>query len=631
MDKPNNNICRAGGISSAVEGDSGRTFTVDWLVNPSVRRVDFWTDQEFIETLDTSDGAIDMSRLNSGNSPFLLDHYNTIGRVIGVVEKAWIDRSGDSPVGKAEIRLSNRPEVDGIWRDIKDGILNQVSLGATKDKVELDKKQNPWVQHVRRWTPMEISLVAIGADADATINRAQQRAEFEPRGDKMEEEQKEVEAEVTRSAPQVDAQALVARAMQEANELAQFTLQQCVRHGCVDLAPTLVGRSREQVQGAILEHIASRQAPPVTPSRVESGGHDEQTVQRAAMIDGLAARLSHRTLGTDASEEARAWSHRSLMDLARECAGGRATRYMSDDEVLQRAMSGGDFPNIIGTNIEREVLRQFNEAPTTWREFTRDTQVADFRDYQFMRLGLTSMPEEIGSNGELKYQGFDDASTQNGRLKTWGRGVRVGRRLLINDDIGAIETMIGDAMGAMNARQAYEAWNAVLSNPTMDDGTAFFHANRKNLAASGAALSQTTLSTAREAFRSRKDKNNQRYVGIMPNRLVIPYQLEATANKILTLPFMPTTGTDAVERVWGTMLTPVIEPLVSDVSATGWYLVATAAQGTTPIRRLVLRGQSTPVIRREIEFDTLDMKHAIVFDFAFAPGDPEAWYKNAGA
>jgi len=88
------------------------TIEVVWSTGAEVRRYDWWEEREVLEELDLS-GA-DLSRLNSG-APVLDSHNaHALSNVIGVVERAWV-KKGE---GRAEIRLSDRPEVAGIRADV---------------------------------------------------------------------------------------------------------------------------------------------------------------------------------------------------------------------------------------------------------------------------------------------------------------------------------------------------------------------------------------------------------------------------------------------------------------------------------------------------------------------------------
>ena len=148
-----------------------QTLELTWSTGAQVRRYDWSRDEIVMEELDLA-GA-DLSRLNAG-APVLNSHsaYD-LSSVIGVVDRAWID--GD--VGKAEIRLSERPEVAGIRADIASGILRNISIGyavRAAERIRATTPGTPDTLRVTQFEPMEISIVAVPADAGAQLQRANQ-------------------------------------------------------------------------------------------------------------------------------------------------------------------------------------------------------------------------------------------------------------------------------------------------------------------------------------------------------------------------------------------------------------------------------------------------------------------------
>lgn len=143
-----------------------RTIDVVWSAGAQVRRYDFWEDRMYIEELDMSSEAVDLSRLNAG-APVLNTHRRfDLTDQIGVVDRAWLDGGQ----GLAKLRFSNREEVQPILRDVQDKIIRNVSVGYDRLKVEevgRDAETGYPIMRVTRWQPFEVSLVPVGADAEA--------------------------------------------------------------------------------------------------------------------------------------------------------------------------------------------------------------------------------------------------------------------------------------------------------------------------------------------------------------------------------------------------------------------------------------------------------------------------------
>jgi len=108
------------------------------------------------------DAAV-LDRLNDG-APLLFNH--DPDRVLGVVERAWID--GAKKRGYAKVRFSRNKAAQEVLDDVRDGILRGVSFGYSID--EMQEREGSMV--ATRWQPYEISVVAIAADPSIGVGRS---------------------------------------------------------------------------------------------------------------------------------------------------------------------------------------------------------------------------------------------------------------------------------------------------------------------------------------------------------------------------------------------------------------------------------------------------------------------------
>jgi len=146
--------------------EEARTFEVLWTAGAEVPRMDWWTGQRYIEVLEVSERAIRMDRLQSGRAPVLNAHSRwSLDDVIGVVEKGSVRIEGGKSYAK--VRLSARDEVAGIVRDIRDGIIANVSNGYVTHAYREEMKGDKLYRIATDWEPNEISFVPVGADPDA--------------------------------------------------------------------------------------------------------------------------------------------------------------------------------------------------------------------------------------------------------------------------------------------------------------------------------------------------------------------------------------------------------------------------------------------------------------------------------
>jgi len=157
---------REAAIVAGSLNEENRTFEVLWTAGAEVQRIDWWTGQRYIEVLEVSDKAIRLDRLQSGRAPVLNAHSRwSLEDIIGVVEKDSV-RIEDGK-SYARVRLSARDEVAGIVRDIRDGIIANVSNGYITHAYREEMKDDKLYRIATDWEPNEISFVPVGADPEA--------------------------------------------------------------------------------------------------------------------------------------------------------------------------------------------------------------------------------------------------------------------------------------------------------------------------------------------------------------------------------------------------------------------------------------------------------------------------------
>ena len=123
------------------------------------------------------------------------DRYGGLSSQIGVVERAWVEDGK----GGATIRLSRRPDVQGIVQDVRDGIVKNVSIGYEVRRVRREEQEDDKrpIYRAVDWEPFEISLVPVPADPTAQI-RTQKDAVQEIEIEEQEQE-RELENDTTDS------------------------------------------------------------------------------------------------------------------------------------------------------------------------------------------------------------------------------------------------------------------------------------------------------------------------------------------------------------------------------------------------------------------------------------------------
>lgn len=132
-----------------------------------VERYDWWEGETYMEILDHTKGAIDLSYAGDG-MPFLLNHDTR--EQIGLIEDIHVDEDRKL---RGMVRFSKAARAQEIKQDIVDGIRKKISAGY-RQSGEYDQTEVNGVieRRYRGWMPMEASSVPIPADYSVGVGRS---------------------------------------------------------------------------------------------------------------------------------------------------------------------------------------------------------------------------------------------------------------------------------------------------------------------------------------------------------------------------------------------------------------------------------------------------------------------------
>ena len=127
-----------------------------------------------IEILDHTEGAMDLTRLNEVGV-LLFNHDTDV--VVGKVLRAW----AEDQRGMAEVEFDTDEEAEKIFGKVKSGTLKATSVRYAVDiwedvaagKTSEDGRFTGPCSIARKWTPLEISVVSVPADATVGVGRAE--------------------------------------------------------------------------------------------------------------------------------------------------------------------------------------------------------------------------------------------------------------------------------------------------------------------------------------------------------------------------------------------------------------------------------------------------------------------------
>ena len=244
-----------------------------------VKRYDWWEGEEYMEILDHSKGAVDLSYAGDG-MPFLLNHDTR--EQIGLIEDIHVDEDRKL---RGMVRFSKSARAQEIRQDIVDGIRKKISVGYRQSSDYEQKEVDGQIERrYRGWMPMEGSSVPIPADytvgvgrsAPGAANRGSERAPTNTAA-------KAKELQVPENNTAADNEAVNARVrVVEKNERtrAEAIISIATEHGFAARAAEWVAseKSVEQVSREILTGVKERMAKP-TPQQVPVELNDKERKQ----------------------------------------------------------------------------------------------------------------------------------------------------------------------------------------------------------------------------------------------------------------------------------------------------------------------------------------------------------------
>jgi HK97 family phage major capsid protein len=216
------------------------------------------------EILDMSPGSVDLTRLN-GAHPLLLNH--DPDQQIGVIERAWLDADRKA---RAVVRFSRSALGQEVFQDVQDGIRELVSVGYSIDDMVLESRNGDDATYrVTRWTPYEVSIVSVPADASVGVGRslaAEALATAQPL-------EKPTMSDTTTAAPaatqQPDIRVIANEAINTERQRTAAIRAMGQAHGLADAANAAIeaGQTVDQFRATVLEKLeaAGKITPAVSP------------------------------------------------------------------------------------------------------------------------------------------------------------------------------------------------------------------------------------------------------------------------------------------------------------------------------------------------------------------------------
>lgn len=640
------------------------------------------------EVLSHAAGAVDMSRINDGSLPMLINH--NADRLAGRLEGFRVD-GGKT---RATPRFDTEDPDALRWKSKLDQrIATDFSMRYRILDYEIrTSEEGREFLFATRWQPVEGSIVSIGADPNVGAGRSLTTEEEhkmpretttgndtgKPTGEiNVLEFKREVEA-ATAAGQAAGVQLENARqtAINEAFEALQpryrTDLMRSLQKKCIGNPLT----SADQARTAILELINGEAAggeagdpgaaalPPQGDTRARPAtapGLDDMEKFRDGVTQALEIKWG---IEKDPQKRSLIWQNPygglSLLELSRTYleklgipAGGmhppmvvkrmmRATGKLPQDPMMRSAIianSTSDFVGILSNIAFKQLGTGYNQAPETWRPLVYVMSMPDYKEGEIPSLTSFEKLLEIPKSGKYEHGELGEVSEKI-KMRKFGRLFSLSREAILNDDQSAF-TRIPQKMGLAAARVPGDLfWNEIIiANPVLAQNSKnLFSADNKNLVTPGTAPTIAALDASLAKMRLQEDPHNRQTMNVVPAYIMVPAELEGTARQLTTAVGTSdqspgSSGEMMITRAENrfAFLEPVVEPRLSKNSTKKWYLSANPNAGIVDtVAMAFLNGQETPFMEEEEGFDQDGITYKVRLEVTAAPIAYQGLLENAG-
>jgi hypothetical protein len=360
---------------------------------------------------------------------------------------------------------------------------------------------------------------------------------------------------------------------------------------------------------------------------------DETATRRLAMSAAIEARLARASgqRNVQIPEHARAYGEMGFAEMAAEAIGhrGHIRTPAQVIDVMGRAFhSTSDFPGIFSDALNARLLARYQSAVPTYRLFCAPYLATDFRAVPVVRAGDFPVPQRILETGAIPAGTFAESKEQ---LVVYPYGVTIGisRQMIVNDNLGAIDQMLGSYGDTILGWENDIAFAELISNsftgPTLlTDSVVMFHTGHGNETASGTAISLASVGAARAQMMKQTSLNGRKLnlqpVTILtgPDRLTEAEQLTASINPALV---------SAAQTDWMKRLKPAGD---ANITSDHWYMFADPAVAPNFVYGM-LQGFEGPRITIQEQFTTQGIMAKLEHDFGVNGVDFRGGTHNEGA
>jgi hypothetical protein len=312
----------------------------------------------------------------------------------------------------------------------------------------------------------EVSIVAIGADANTSVAIAAQG--------------KESTMNETQTADDIRAAALA-----ETERIHAIRAACGGQFGDIEARAIREGWNGPRTQLAVLR--AGRPTPPLFNTRPFAP--TRQTLEAAVLGHMGYEHLAERHLGATAAQQARDLRATNLIDLCRAALQLDGKDIPSSrDAMIRAALSTYSLPVALGDAANKLLMDAYTETPATWRSFAGIKSATDFKPHTGVRGSDVGDLTQLAPGGEIKHGSIKEM-TYPFRIDTFAKMLSLDRRDIVNDDLGLFDEAARNLGRAAMRSLSDLVYQVLLANA----GNFFSSGHANHDTGTGTALSSTSL------------------------------------------------------------------------------------------------------------------------------------------
>lgn len=668
-ERKNHSLLRGGEFRPSTVDMEARTVEVVFTTGQAVRRYNWRENERFLEELDVTSESMRLERLDKGLST--IDNHDTwrgVSNVYGITG-AYRFEEGNKLVGT--VRFASDPESDTIFKKVAEGVLRHVSLGYKVHQYTVSRGDGDKLPVYRAtdWEPTELSFVPVGAETQNGVRSEEdepftaeivERKAIMPKKDEsgggnhpsgapatvnivVDDKRGEGLIDPPGTDPGVDPETLRKDAESKARADLLAMKEVSAAAGLSDEFATRafsdgvdIHKFREMAIEELGKESSDHKIVLKSDGRADAHTQSREDAENAIILRTSASMIDVSSI--ERTEGVRSYQGLRLLDFARFFLedSGVQTRGMSPQKIAERAFqTDSDLPLVFENVMNKGLQASFQETPRTFLDLGRRTTVTDFRDKNMYSLGDAPSLLPLGDNGEYKAGKFSEGK-ESYSIATFARKIGFTRRMLINDDMSALDMMPASFGAAGSRLESDIVWGLILNydfqkntaaSIVMNDGNPLFHSSHKNLlSAAGSDMSLTGLSNLRKLGRKQKTLDGN-HMNLEFTTIVVPSDLETPAEQVLVNNF--TAITAGTTNSFTRKMNVRVEPRLDVVSTVEWYAFANYLQMPT-FEYAYLSGDEEMMIEVNTKTDIDGMEIKVRKDFGAGLPEYRGMAKAAG-